>query len=261
MKYIVLMLTKSLLGQLEKTMAESFTRSANLRALIHRPNQHPKAIKACQSIFDRLVDPKTRNTLTSDAAGFLSAFSEPEFNSEWEWNPHSATRPSVELQHALVSHLPAIKIQKAQFVNHIIRHGLHFTTSEKHFGNSSILIRELSKALPGFPGVIQSIFRAPVSTDLDQVRTLIAIRRYQKLSISAISQPQYPLLGLSVWDTRLGELEIFNIEDIECHFASLQSEFCGHSITLVVSLSRIAPAVPHFAEGDIPGSDVMILEQ
>src|ERR1700678_676724 len=50
---------------LEETMAKSFVRSANLRALIFK-SECPKIIQNCQPIFQRLVDPQLRDTLQTD---------------------------------------------------------------------------------------------------------------------------------------------------------------------------------------------------
>ena len=46
-------------------MAESYTRSANLRALMLNP-ECPEVVRNCVPMFKKLVDPERRNTLLTD---------------------------------------------------------------------------------------------------------------------------------------------------------------------------------------------------
>ena len=67
----------SKIGELEQTIAQSYTRSANLRALTSK-SECPEAIKNCHSIFLKLVNPQVRDTLTTDINALTSLFDNVE---------------------------------------------------------------------------------------------------------------------------------------------------------------------------------------
>src|ERR1700678_231691 len=69
---------------LEETMAKSFVRSANLRALIFK-SECPEIIQNCQPIFQRLVDPQLRDTLQTDMQ-ILSSLTEDGDADEYDDN-------------------------------------------------------------------------------------------------------------------------------------------------------------------------------
>ncbi|KAF8801723.1 hypothetical protein BYT27DRAFT_7261832 [Phlegmacium glaucopus] len=58
-------------GQLEETISTTFTKSANLRALMLKEGCLP-AIKNCSGHFSKFVDPQVHNTLLTDIAHFLA---------------------------------------------------------------------------------------------------------------------------------------------------------------------------------------------
>lgn len=228
-------------GQLEKTISQSFTRSANLRAFAYKPNQCPRAILDCQPIFGRLIDPRLRNTLSSDIASFRSVLDEQEAESEWMWNPRAAKKISADVREAFLRCNLLVRGDKAQFLSHLSLRGLRYTNSQAHFGNSCVLLKH-GQTSSAFPAIIQSIFKMPISTE--SVGTFIAARRYKSLSRPFDNQPHYPVLELTFWDSDLGDLEVFEIKHIHAHFASLSFEhqgiLQGRPVVSVISLSRVS---------------------
>ena len=227
-------------GQLEQTISESFTRSANLRAFIYKTKQCPPAILACQSIFRRLVDPRVRNTLISDMATF-----EPAADVQAAvWNPRTAIKILPNLRNVLLQYDSSLEVEKAQFLKQLIILGLRYTISEKHFGNSCVLLKRHSTS-HYFPAIIVSILK--VRTSFNALRTLLVVRRYKSIPPStSISLPgTFPVLGVTLWSSECNDLEIFRPEDVSCHFASLPFEYQGHGeakipLVIVISLARVS---------------------
>ena len=228
------------LGQFEHTISESFTRSANLRAFIYKTKQCPPAILACQTIFRRLVDPRIRNTLICDMATF-----EPTTDVQAAvWNPRTATKIPPNLRNILLHYDSSFEVEKAQFLKQLIVVGLRYTVSEKHFGNSCVLLKRplLSDHCPA---IIVSILK--VRTSLNNLQTLLVVRRYKSLPSSTpiSSLGVFPVLGVTLWSPDCNDLEIFRPEDIICHFASLPFEYQGHRavkipLIIVISLARVS---------------------
>ncbi|KAF8802347.1 hypothetical protein BYT27DRAFT_7112567 [Phlegmacium glaucopus] len=57
--------TNGKIGELEETIARSFIRSANLRALVFK-SECPEVIQNCQAIFHKFINPQLRDTLQTD---------------------------------------------------------------------------------------------------------------------------------------------------------------------------------------------------
>ncbi len=228
------------LGQLEQTISESFARSANLRAFIYKTKQCPPAIIACQSIFRRLVDPRVHNTLICDMATF-----EPTADVQVAvWNPRTASKIPPNLRNILLQYDSSFEVEKAQFRKQLIILGLRYTVSEKHFGNSCVLLKRCSTS-DYCPAIIISILK--VRTSLNTLQTLLVVRCYKSLpSSTPISLPgTFPVLGVTLWSPDCNDLEIFRPQDIQCHFASLPFEYQGHCeakipLIIVVSLARVS---------------------
>jgi hypothetical protein len=163
-----------LLGQLEQTISESFTRVANLRAFVYKTNQCPPAILNCQSIFRRLIDPRARNTLTSDMMSFGSV-ERPEVAI---WNPMTTSTVPLKPQTILRRHNSDARVDRAQFLTDTAIHELRYTTSTRSFGNSCVLLGLLSSDVEG-PAIIDSILK--IQTSADTAEIILAVRHYKAL--------------------------------------------------------------------------------
>ena len=237
-------------GQLEQTISESFTRAANLRAFVYKANQCPPAILGCQSIFSRLVDPRARNTLTSDMMSFI-ADEQPEVAI---WNPMATSKVPLTLQTILRLHNSNARVDRAQFLKHITIRGLRYMTSTKCFGNSCALI-----GLPSFdikvPAVIDSILK--IQSSADTVETLLAVRRYKALRNPCDGSSRFQVIGASIWSSELEELEIVKPGNVDSHFASLSFE-TGKLGAVIAVISLVRVLLPVQSDGDSNMLDLAI---
>ena len=183
-------------GQLEQTISESFTRAANLRAFVYKTNQCPPAILHCQSIFRRLIDPRVRNTLTSDMMDF-TVVEQPDVA---VWNPMATSKVPSKLQTILRLHNNNAHVDRAQFLTNIIVHGLRYTTSTKSFGNSCVLLGLPSSDVK-VPAVIDSILK--IQTSADTLEILLAVRRYKALPNPCDGTSRFQEVGVSIWSSKL----------------------------------------------------------
>ena len=119
-------------------MAKSFVQSSNLRALTSKSGC-PEVIRNCKSIFQKMVDPELRGTLTTDIQSISSLLDDKdEADDMASWNDRTARPIPQELQAAL-SPLYEVSPRTAQFLPHIAINGLTYTSYQKHRGNSCIL--------------------------------------------------------------------------------------------------------------------------
>ena len=71
-------------------MAKSYVRSANLRALTSKLGC-PEVIQNCQLIFQKMVDPQLRGTLTTDIRSISSLFEDENGDDDTVfWNDRTA---------------------------------------------------------------------------------------------------------------------------------------------------------------------------
>lgn len=159
------------------------------------------------------------------------------------WNPRTAAKIPPNLRNILLQYDSSFEVEKAQFLKQLIVLGLRYTITEKHFGNSCVL---LTRCLTSdyCPAVIVSILK--VQTSLNTLQTLLVVRRHKPLSSSTpiLLPGSFPVLGVMLWSPDLDDLEIFRPEDINCHFASLPFEYQGQReakipLIIVVSLARV----------------------
>ena len=234
-----------LLGQLEQTISESFTRAANLRAFVYKTNQCPPAILNCQSIFRRLVDPRARNTLTSEMMSFGSV-ERPEVAI---WNPMATSKVPLKLQTILRRHNSDARVDRAQFLTNITLYGLRYTTSRKHFGNSCVLLGLPSSDVK-VPAVIDSILK--IQTSADTVEIVLAVRRYKALRNPCDRSSRFQDIGFSIWSSELGDLEIVKPGSITSHHASLSFKTAGlGAVIAVISLARVSPPAQPNEDSDM----------
>ncbi|KDR76670.1 hypothetical protein GALMADRAFT_139571 [Galerina marginata CBS 339.88] len=233
------------IGQLEQTMSESFTRAANLRAFVNKTNQCPPTILGCQSIFSRLVDPRARNTLTSD----LMSFTADERPEVVVWNPMATSKVPLKLQKIIHNYNANARVDRAHFLSNITVGGSRYTTSAKGFGNSCALVG-LPSSGAKVPVVIDSIFK--IQPSADTVEVLLAVRRYKALGNACDGASRFQAIGASVWSSELGDLELVKPGNIGSHFASLSFEMAGlGAVIAVISLARVSPPVQPDEESDM----------
>ena len=217
-------------GQMEETIATSFVKSANLRALLTK-SECPEAIKNCQAFFQKLVDPEVRNTLLTDISVFTSHLEPELMPTPAVSSPSSSIRGTTF--RILEKHLSNINKSPiggtVKNLSYYTVHGRTFSIAARHKGNGSALVRHQSSILPA---QIEDIIR----TSDDQ--TFVAVRYFRP---TAVNDPfeAYPALRISLWDSKLGQLTVIRAEDICGHFASIPLFWEKSYCTVVVSLSRV----------------------
>ena len=153
-------------------MAMSFVRSANLRALVFK-SQCPEVIQNCQPMFQKLVNPQLRDSLSMDMQ-LLSSLTEGGDDGDDDgamyWNERTAKPIPLDL-HTAMTHSGYKSTWTAQFLHCITINSLVCMPTSKHKGNSCILLNS-PEDRNQVPAQIQSIFQIPF---LESVQTLIAI--------------------------------------------------------------------------------------
>ena len=219
-------------------MAKSFVRSANLRALVFK-SQCPEVIQNCQPMFQKLVNPRLRDSLQTDMRVLSSLIEGGDDDDDGDdgycvMNERTVRDIPRDLHNAL-TRFHSESTRTAQFLTHMTINGLIYTVTSKHQGNSCVLLK--SKGQTQVPARIQTIFQINV---LESVQTLIAIRRHLPARLCHDPFSRFPILCARVWETQLGELEIIRPDEVVSHFAclSLKGDFEGHIVS--VSLSRVS---------------------
>jgi len=74
------------------------------------------------------------------------------------WNPRTAAKILPNLRNVLLQYDSSLEVEKAQFLKQLIILGLRYTISEKHFGNSCVLLKQRSTS-NYFLAIIVSILK------------------------------------------------------------------------------------------------------
>lgn len=216
-------------------MAKSYVRSANLRALTSKLGC-PEVIQNSKHIFQKMVNPQLRGTLTTDIRSISSLFEDDNEDDDTViWNERTTRPISQELQAAL-SHCCRVSAGTAQFLPNITINGLIYSPYRKHKGNACILFSKSQEKL--VPAQIDTILRVG-STD---IQTFIAVRRHMSSQATYDPFSQFPILRTRLWSAQLGDLEIIRPEQISSHFACLSMSDNRKNIA-VLSLSRVSLAI------------------
>ena len=212
-------------GQLEETISKSFTTSSNLRALLLKEGC-PSAIKNCQSLFAKLVDPQIRNTLLTDISHFV------DLKDDTSFNPIDTTFIPEDIYKALQNHFLTMETPRtAKVMTFYTMNGLTFSSFTRHRGNSSILVRPSRPFLPSVPAQIESIIQ------ISSTEILFIVKFFLKTTSSDPFE-KYPTLQTSLWSRNLGQLVAVKPEDVESHFACLPIIWDGNECVASISLSR-----------------------
>jgi hypothetical protein len=200
----------------------------------------PEVIQNCEPIFRKLVDPQVRNTLLTDIIGFSG---EALDSSDDEDLPPVILKSISYLPNSLkdcitkhLGYLPA----SASTLPHLTVAGLIYSIASKHTGNSCILLDSSSKTV-FLPAQIEHIVQFVSDNDLSGVNTLVAVRRFKRLSNHSDPFSNYPLLRTQIWSRELGDLELHPVSAIQCHFACSTILWEGEKVMVMVSLSRVCP--------------------
>jgi hypothetical protein len=165
------------------------------------------------------------------------------------WNPMATSKVPSRLQTILRQHNSSARVDRAQFLTNITIRGLRYTTSAKSFGNSCVLLGLPSSEVK-VPAVIDSILK--IQTSADTVEIVFVIRRYKALRNPCDGSSRFQDVGLSVWSSELGDLEIVKSGSIASHYASLSFKTAGLGAAIaVISLARVSSPVRPDEDSDM----------
>lgn len=229
-------------GEIEKTIAQSFHRASNLRGSLLKADT-PDALKRCQPMFDKLVDPRSGDTLMQDITDISSRVpddSRMEVDEDRQvaeesassWNSKKATTIPKDVRHALEKIIGSAPTH-AMFTSDIKISGFIHSTQRKHVGNSQVFF-STSDSQWIVPGFIQYMF----SLEHDS-RQFIAVRR---LLPATDKDPfsEHQLLGVQMYSNALDDIEIIGPDDVDAQFASCPLEWNHKDNIAVISLSRVS---------------------
>ena len=172
-------------GELEETMARSFTRCANFRSLLSKADC-PQALKNCEPMFCKLSNPQLWNTLITD----IGSFSERDDETEDVNIPEHSTLIPVDVYSTLRTSFGFSPPRHAEMLSHLTIKGAVFAVASKHLGNSHVLISSADDSLP-IPAQVHSILCIRKS---NAIETLIAVLYYKPVQVAVDPYTQYPTL-------------------------------------------------------------------
>jgi hypothetical protein len=215
------------LGQYEATIAQSYTRAANLRSMLHKSNC-PPALLHIDTFFARLVN-QSHSGAFIDLAHLSGP---PDIHHSHKWNG-KAQRLSDELNVAL--RRSGISVSQGIHSSRLTINGVFFTTEAEHHGNSQIVAKSGSDGGAATPATIESILQVEHSSS---IQTALAIRRLKPFH--AVNDPfsQYPLLHLSLHRSERSPLEIVSPDSVLSHFSSLKIIWEAQEVLIVNLLDR-----------------------
>lgn len=207
-------------------MLHTFLRASNFRRWFARPDC-PAVIKECKQLFDKYFAPRRRQDTDirineSVGEAFAVDLSEDEHVDE-QPTPNQPSPIPQKLQKLIQS-------PNAVFQTRIVRHGLFYTTSSIHRGNCLICFYPNGdRTAPPIPASIQFMW------DHGQT-TRLAVQRYQPLDAGVVDPfSLYPHFHAQLYSSKLDELELVEVDWVQCHFARYDLE----ETAVVLSLHRV----------------------
>jgi len=208
--------------KIAETMATSFTKSSNLRAILLKSNC-PTSILKCSHHFTKFIDPQIQTTLLTDISRFAALLEDDTHALPKEVTGGVAT-VDPEVYRALRRHfnhnIPVIQ----KVLSYSTLHGVTYSIASRHQGNSFILC-------PSAPAQIEYILQTDSEMLLFVVRHFLKADRHDPFAA-------YPHIHSSLWSHEMGKLVVVEPSTIEAHFAGLRIEFEGKQYLVVISLSR-----------------------
>ncbi|PPQ81527.1 hypothetical protein CVT26_011045 [Gymnopilus dilepis] len=217
-------------GVLETTIGNSYTRSANLRALILKPGC-PEVIRHSKAIFGKLIGSFSGNL---PSTGMPSAEDEDDGPDADGLNQDCYLDLSDDLCQAFrKSHIDCPS--QGRYIPSLSFMGVTYSTSSKHHGNSCVLIaRANQKIVPAQIEHIVKVLRG------DTFAVYLAVRPFKPMPPGFHRDPfmAYPCLQAELWDAELGDAEIILPSQVACHFACLPTTINQKQMAVCLSLSR-----------------------
>jgi hypothetical protein len=205
---------------METTMLNTFIKAGKLKRWLARTDC-PPVIKECKTLFDKAYAPRVQDDSEVDYSGD-GIFVETSFTDN---HPVPRTVPN-ELR-------PLTLKAKAAMCARLRHHGIIYTNSSTHLGNSLVhFYPHNDKSKSPIPGCIKYIFE-------QQGRMVFAVQRQLELPHGTLDPFEpYPHFAAKLYTSHLSkELEVVHVDWVMCHFARWQM---SSEHAAVLSLSRVS---------------------
>jgi hypothetical protein len=254
--------TSGKFGELEATMAHSYIRSCNLRAIISS-STCPDIIKNAAPFFNKLVNAEHRGTLITDILTFESTdaddiemeiveMQEPDEEvldvlvgkanfgaNEWLAKKSLSSIPPG-LAGAIQKYLGPFGPTVIEFrpLQHLSINNLNYSTFKKHRGNSCVLIYSIGESTLA-AACIMEIFQ--IRDSLNHIHTLLGVRHRTPIP-SRLLDPfqQYPALRMKLYGAALGPLEVIRPQFVSSHVACLPLKIERNEVVATISMLRVS---------------------
>lgn len=209
-------------------MAFSYTRSANLRAILLKAGC-PEVLSNCEPAFSKLVSPQNRDSLQTLLKS-LPDISSRQASRQSIIPAVPADRLAQPLPLPLHHLFP--KASKGYLLSNITIRGSTYSTHSKHLGNSSIMIN--TKSFTNWPARIAHVLQ------FDHDTVYFIVQRYTEAGLHFDPYSRYKSTGARLWSSAVSEeLETAALEDVVCHFAYLPMKVAtGDDVIAVLPLWR-----------------------
>lgn len=193
----------------------------------------PDAIRHCEPIFRKLVDPQLRDSLQTDIQ-CLAALVHNDEDVQTVATKIMSLFPT-ELQLAFQrSQIDAPA--SGHFVSNFSIHGLMFSTFSHHHGNACVLLRATNDATP-IPAEVAHIVEVSME---GTSKTYLAVRRHKPAPLHHDPFSRYPALRARLWQTPIPDLEVVMPSQILSHCARLPIKIGQEKYFAVLSLCRVS---------------------
>jgi hypothetical protein len=228
------------IGEYEETIARSWYRSTYFRAMFSKANC-PQAIRHCAEMFEKLVQPQSRNSLAIDTQVSAHEADNDDDEDAPAEDELDVDGPTIRLDHdirrALAQKLPGKSVPTtATRLTRYTRDGVNYSIKDVHEGNSGVLCQDSES-----PYCIEQILAFPEDVTNRSVRGIwFVVRRHRPSDVRIDPYRRYPLLRAKMWSTQLeSAVNILNPTEIDSHFAKCVIQWENQEVAVVVSLSRV----------------------
>ncbi|KAJ7464924.1 hypothetical protein B0H11DRAFT_1922347 [Mycena galericulata] len=200
----------------------------------------PEPLKLLAHLLDKLLRPQSRNIFLDDESGSTRATEPKKTARAPDPNIVAAFKQVADsYQNAAISAPPKIFTPSSTTYN-----GVRYTTNSRHKGNSCILVMGVDPSLteadadanPVNDTYIPMIIQTIVQDASNPAKICMAAKRVNAVALTSDPFEAYPILGAKIWshgDDLDPTLEIVDVSEILCHFASCEMEVETQSGSMV----------------------------
>lgn len=218
------------------TIAESFVRSSNLRRILEQTGT-PEVIRHCKPIFQKFIQPQTRDTLATDMLSFaIRNLDDVDNIDEKPTTPNTRIPPA--LMSCILETFDGDRPNSISVISTLTIKGITYSVASRHLGNSSVLIDSGRQGVM-LPAQIEYFVQLSLPDNPETLLMFAAARRYMPSEVKIDPFSSFPFLRAQLWSKELDELELYPLDNIASHFAYCPMRWEDRNVIAVVSLSRV----------------------